>query len=80
MLVFHEHGRRSGVRLDVVHIEPQPLEADQVLDRDEDDARDGHLGHRPENYHFLLGCNVHTVRSNAQGFHPAVRIDSAIPA
>ena len=40
MLVVHQHRRRAGVGLDVVHVVPEPLQADQVLQREPDDAGD----------------------------------------
>ena len=46
--VAHQHPRRPGVRLDVVRVEAEPLEADEVMDRLPDDARHRDLGHHPE--------------------------------
>ncbi len=65
--VRHEHRRRSRVRFDVVRIEAKPLEAEEVLDRDEDDAGDGHLAHRPENHDLRLRCDVHALYPSVAG-------------
>ena len=47
-LVAHQHRRRPSVRLDVVRIEAEPLEADEVVDRLPDDAGHRDLRHHPE--------------------------------
>ena len=59
----HEHRWRSRVRLDVVDVEAQTLEAEQVLDGDEDDPRDGHFAHRPEHHDLRPGCEVHAIHA-----------------
>jgi hypothetical protein len=51
-LVAHEHPRRLTVCLDVVDVEPQPFQADEVLDHQEDDTGEWHLARHSENDHF----------------------------
>ena len=48
VLLAHQHAGRSRVRLDVVRVEPEPLEADEVVDRLPDDSCHRDLGHHPE--------------------------------
>ena len=53
-----EHRGRGRVRLDVVDVVAEPLEADQVLHRLPDDAGDRHPGHHAEQHDFLPGKDV----------------------
>ena len=56
--VVQEHRGRGRVRLDVVDLVTEPLEADQVMHRLPDDAGDRHPGHHAEQDDLLPGGDV----------------------
>src|SRR5256886_16744534 len=47
---FHQHRRGSRVGFDVIRLVAEALEADQVMQRLPDDARNRDLGHHPEQH------------------------------
>src|SRR5262249_28311139 len=56
--IVQEHRGRGGVRLDVVDLVAEPLEADQVMQRLPDDAGHRHPGHQAEQDDLLPGGDV----------------------
>ena len=77
VVALHQHRRRARVRLDVVGLEAEPLEAEQVVHRLPEDARHGHLGHHPE-HHDLASCGrLHVVRLRFRGRAAAARASRA---
>src|SRR5207244_12980559 len=63
---LHERGRGAAVRLDVVNVVAQALEADEVLHRLPDDAGHRHSAHHAEQDDLFLGKDIHATQPLSQ--------------
>src|SRR5438309_8554975 len=56
---FHEHRWIETVRLHIVHLETEPLKADEIMHRPPDGPRHRDPGHHAQENNFFLSLNMH---------------------